>query len=41
MGSIFFIDPVSKSVGTALTNSTWVNAGAGNYASICDILSAM
>jgi CubicO group peptidase (beta-lactamase class C family) len=37
-GSILFIDPLSKTVGAALTNSTWVHDASHNYSNICDIL---
>ncbi|MCL2164282.1 MAG: beta-lactamase family protein [Oscillospiraceae bacterium] len=40
-GSLFYIDPSGRSVGAALTNSTWVNDSSSNYGSICEILSAM
>ena len=37
-GSIIFIDPARRIVGTALTNSTWVDAVSQNYSNIIDIL---
>ena len=40
-GSLFFVDPVSRTVGAALTNSTWVNDSSRNYGNICEILSNM
>ncbi|MCL2058275.1 MAG: beta-lactamase family protein [Oscillospiraceae bacterium] len=41
LGSILFIDPVQRIVGTALTNSTWVHALNQNYSNIVDILTSM
>ena len=37
-GAILFIDPVRRIVGTALANTTWVDAVSQNYGNIIDIL---
>jgi len=37
-GGILFIDPARRTVGAALTNSTWVHSVSRNYSNITDIL---
>jgi CubicO group peptidase (beta-lactamase class C family) len=40
-GSVLFVDPRKRTVGAALTNSTWVHSVSRNYSNIIDILSSI